>query len=379
MVFASKTDASWWTLSVGVPCPAGDLDDSEEDLVNEATQKDRQPDHPVQVGLVLRLPGLVFAVDLAADSAVVVASGVALEETVAAVASEEGSAVAVIEVGMEEEVASDINQTDSVQARHHLKELLLARAEAGVADSAVVGMEVEVGRSAMHRTAVGMAEIVAIVVDASLKTDHPTETVAQVAAIANRSKSVEVDIETAIAKVGMVAVAEMTTPESEISTVTATTIPEANEDTELLVKAQRRMGLSQRVFSVLFAFQFSSLSSPRVSGQLYDGLCFAWWSRTVHFFTLPPSTRVSMQVAYSTSRSLSSTDSKPDILSGSQPSVSTSRQTSTFFFNYVQGRRQQVREVEGDFFSGCFTTSSCSFLMLSTPVFFTPSEPFLRR
>ena len=141
-----------------------------------------------------------------------------------------------------------------------------------------------------------------------MTTDHPTGIVAQVGAIANRSKNESgegvADTETVIAKVGMV---EMTTPESVPTMVTATMILEANDGTELFDLAHQRMGLSQRVFSVLLAFQFSSLPSPRVSGQNYDSIVLHLKEQNHLIFTLPPSIRVSMRTAHSAFRYPSTT------------------------------------------------------------------------
>ena len=174
---------------------------------------------------------------------------------------------------MGEEVASDINPTVGVKAKHRPRERPPALEEEEVADLEVV---VALMVDQMHQTVVGMAVIAVIAVivaAANMTTDHPTGIVAQVGVIANRSKNESeegvADTETVTAKVGMV---EMTTPESVPTMVTATMILEANDDTELFDLAHQRMGLSQRVFSVLLAFQFSSLPSPRVSGQNYHSI-----------------------------------------------------------------------------------------------------------
>jgi len=74
------------------------------------------------------------------------------------------------------------------------------------------------------------------------------------------------DTETATVRVGM---AETITQGSDPTKATATMIPEANDDIEHLDSAKQHMGLSQGVYSVLSAFYFSSLSSPRVSGQVH--------------------------------------------------------------------------------------------------------------
>lgn len=272
MVFVSKIDVFLLTLSVAVLYPAGDPVVLEVDLVDEDTQKDRRPDLQAQAGLEAHQPDQDSGEDLVVASVVVEASEEDLVEI--AVDFEEALEEAVvIEVGMGEEVASDINPTVGVKAKHRPRERPPALEEEEVAGlEGVVALMVD----QMHQTVVGMAVIAVIAVivaAANMTTDHPTGTVAQVGAIANRLKNESgegvADTETVIAKVGMV---EMTTPESVPTMVTATMILEANDDTELFDLAHQRMGLSQRVFSVLLAFQFSSLPSPRVSGQIYDSI-----------------------------------------------------------------------------------------------------------
>ena len=250
--------------------------------MDEDTQKDPRPDLQAQAGLEVHQPDQDSGEDLAVASVVVEASEEASVEI--AVDFEEALEEAVVtEVGMGEEVASDINPTVGVKAKHRPRERPLALEEEEVADLEAVGTVVALMVDQMYRMAVGMVVIgvigvivvivatVVIVAAANMTTDHPTEIVAQVGAIANRSKNESgegvADTETVTAKVGMV---EMTTPESVPTMVTATMILEANDDTELFDLAHQRMGLSQRVFSVLLAFQFSSLPSPRVSGQNYD-------------------------------------------------------------------------------------------------------------
>ena len=278
MVFVSKIDVFLLTLSVAVLYPAGDPAVLEVDLVDEDTQKDRRPDLQAQAGLEAHQPDQDSGEDLVVASAVVEASEEDLVEI--AVDFEEALEEAVVtEVGMGEEVASDINPTVGVKAKHRPRERPPALEEEEVADLEAVGTVVALMVDQIHRMAVGMVVIAVIVVivvivaAANMMTDHPTGTVAQVGAIANRLKNESgegvADTETVIAKVGMV---EMTTPESVPTMVTATMILEANDDTELFDLAHQRMGLSQRVFSVLLAFQFSSLPSPRVSGQNYDSI-----------------------------------------------------------------------------------------------------------
>lgn len=284
MVSVSKIDVFSLTLSVAVLYPAGDPVVLEVDLVDEDTQKDRRPDLQAQAGLEVHQLDQDSGEDLVVASVVAEASEEALVEI--AVDFEEALGEAVVtEVGMGEEVASDINPTVGVKAKHRPRERPPALEEEEAADLEAVGTVVALMVDQMHRMAVGMvviaviAVIVVIVVivvtvaAANMTTDHPTGTVAQVGAIANRSKNESgegvADTETVIAKVGMV---EMTTPESVPTMVTATMILEANDDTELFDLAHQRMGLSQRVFSVLLAFQFSSLPSPRVSGQNYDSI-----------------------------------------------------------------------------------------------------------
>lgn len=269
MVSVSKINVFLLTLSVAVLYPAGDPVVLEVDSVDEDTQKDRRPDLQAQADLEVHQPDRDSGEDLAAASAVVEASEEASVEI--AVDFEEALEEAVVtEVGMGEEVASDINPTVGVKAKHRPRERPPALEEEEVAGlEGVVALMVD----QMHQTVVGMAVIAVIVVAANMTTDHPTGIVAQVGVIANRSKNESeegvADTETVTAKVGMV---EMTTPESVPTMVTATMILEASDDTELFDLAHQRMGLSQRVFSVLLAFQFSSLPSPRVSGQNYDSI-----------------------------------------------------------------------------------------------------------
>ena len=272
MVSVSKIDVFSLTLSVAVLYPAGDPVVLEVDLVDEDTQKDRRLDLQAQADLEVHQPDRDSGEDLAVASVVVEASEEVSVEI--AVDFEEALEEAVVtEVGMGEEVASDINPTVGVKAKHRPRERPPALEEEEVAGlEGVVALMVD----QMHQTVVGMAVIAVIAVivaAANMTTDHPTGIVAQVGVIANRSKNESeegvADTETVTAKVGMV---EMTTPESVPTMVTATMILEANDDTELFDLAHQRMGLSQRVFSVLLAFQFSSLPSPRVSGQNYDSI-----------------------------------------------------------------------------------------------------------
>lgn len=275
MVSVSKINVFLLTLSVAVLYPAGDPVVLEVDLVDEDTQKDHRLDPQAQADLEVHQPDQDSGEDLAVASVVVVASEEASVEI--AVDFEEALEEAVVtEVGMGEEVASDINPTVGVKAKHRPRERPPALEEEEVADLEAVGTVVALMVDQMHQMAVGMvviAVIAVIVAAANLTTDHPTGIVAQVGAIANLSKNESeegvADTETVTAKVGMV---EMTTPESVPTMVTATMILEANDDTELFDFAHQRMGLSQRVFSVLLAFQFSSLPSPRVSGQNYDSI-----------------------------------------------------------------------------------------------------------
>lgn len=272
MVSVSKINVFLLTLSVAVLYPAGDPVVLEVDLVDEDTQKDRRLDHQAQADLEVHQPDRDSGEDLAVASAVVEASEEASVE-IAADFEEALEEAVVTEVGMGEEVASDINPTVGVKAKHRPRERPPALEEEEVAGlEGVVALMVD----QMHQTVVGMAVIAVIAVivaAANMTTDHPTGIVAQVGVIANRSKNESeegvADTETVTAKVGMV---EMTTPESVPTMVTATMILEANDDTELFDLAHQRMGLSQRVFSVLLAFQFSSLPSPRVSGQNYDSI-----------------------------------------------------------------------------------------------------------
>ena len=275
MVSVSKINVFLLTLSVAVLYPAGDPVVLEVDLVDEDTQKDRRLDLQAQADLEVHQPDRDSGEDLAVASAAVEASEEASVE-IAADFEEALEEAVVTEVGMGEEVASDINPTVGAKAKHRPRERPPALEEEEVADLEAVGTVVALMVDQMYRMAVGMvviAVIVVIVAAANMTTDHRTEIVAQVGAIANRSKNESgegvADTETVIAKVGMV---EMTTPESVPTMVTATMILEANDDTELFDLAHQRMGLSQRVFSVLLAFQFSSLPSPRVSGQNYDSI-----------------------------------------------------------------------------------------------------------
>ena len=282
MVSVSKINVFLLTLSVAVLYPAGDPVVLEVDLVDEDTQKDRRPDLQAQADLEVHQPDQDSGEDLAVASAVVEASGEASVEI--AVDLEEALEEAVVtEVGMGEEVASDINPTVGVKAKHHPRERPPALEEEEVADlEAVVALMVD----QMHQMAVGMVVIAVIVAAANMTTDHPTGIVGQAGVIANRSKNESeegvADTETVTAKVGMV---EMTTPESVPTMVTATMILEANDDTELFDLAHQRMGLSQRVFSVLLAFQFSSLPSPRVSGQNYDSIVLHLKEQNYHLHT----------------------------------------------------------------------------------------------
>lgn len=267
MVSVSKINVFLLTLSVAVLYPAGGPVVLEVDLVDEDTQKDRRPDLQAQADLGVHQPDQDSGEDLAVASVVVEA----LEEASVEIAVDFEEALEVVtEVGMGEEVALDINPAVGVKAKHRPRERPPALEEEEVADlEAVVALMVD----QMHQMAVGMVVIAVIVAAANMTTDHPTGIVGQVGVIANRSKNESEEgvagTETVTAKVGMV---EMTTPESVPTMVTATMILEANDDTELFDLAHQRMGLSQRVFSVLLAFQFSSLPSPRVSGQNYDSI-----------------------------------------------------------------------------------------------------------
>lgn len=271
MVSVSRIDVFLLTLSVVVLYPVGDHVVLEVDLVDEGTQKDLRLGLQAQADSEAHQPDQDSGEDLAVASAVVEV----LEEVLVGIEEDfeaDLEQVVVTEVGMGEEVGSDINPTVGAKAKHLLRERPPVLGEEEVVGTVVA---LTVGDQ-MHPMAVGtvVTAVIAVIVAAvNMRTDHPIGIVAPVGAIVNQSKNVNeegvADTETVTAKVGM---AEMTTPENVPTTAMATTILEANDDTELFSLAPQRMGLSQRVFSVLLAFQFSSLPSPRVSGQKYDSI-----------------------------------------------------------------------------------------------------------
>jgi len=135
-------------------------------------------------------------------------------------------------------------------------------------------------------------------------------------------------------------------------------ILEANDDTELFDLAHQRMGLSQRVFSVLLAFQFSSLPSPRVSGQNYDSIVLHLKEQNylhLHTATIDQGKHAILHTQHSdTPRRLRYRPPLPNT------TICVAKKDERREFVSTQAKcvitaDYQVGQVAGDF-SGCFTT-----------------------